>query len=278
MKANNLSICIPNYGCNKNCPYCISKMTGYVDKNVDLFYRNLQKVKSIADRSNVNSISFTSKGEILYHYRSIDILTELIEYFSSNFALELQTNGTKLNENIIKELHNKGLDTIAISIDNHNDFYNYSDIISLAKQFGFTIRTTVNLLPNIYKHSPLVFFKFCLEHNVDQISFRNISVPTNYKSDSTEADKTINWIEKNINNQEVEEFIYDYKNLINKNGNEVMKLPYGAVIYDVFGISTTYFDYCIQDQSNGEDIRSLIYHEDGHLSTTWYGSHVGRIL
>ena len=54
-------------------------------------------------------------------------------------------------------------------------------------------------------------------------------------------------------------------------------LPYGAKLYDIYGISVTYFDYCIQDSSNEDDLRSLIFQEDGHLNTNW-NSEAGRIF
>ena len=43
MKAQTLAISVPNYGCNKNCPYCVSKMTGYLKSNESLFLDNTQE-------------------------------------------------------------------------------------------------------------------------------------------------------------------------------------------------------------------------------------------
>ena len=49
----------------------------------------------------------------------------------------------------------------------------------------------------------------------------------------------------------------------------IRKLPFGATVFDINGVSFTYFDYCVQESSNDETIRSLIYQEDGHLYTSW---------
>jgi len=49
----------------------------------------------------------------------------------------------------------------------------------------------------------------------------------------------------------------------------VRSIPFGAKIYDINGISLTYFEYCIQESSSDSNIRSLIYREDGHLYTSW---------
>jgi hypothetical protein len=73
-------------------------------------------------------------------------------------------------------------------------------------------------------------------------------------------------------------FLRQYYAYLQSNGMKIMRLPYGATLYMVEGVSCTHFDYCIQDSNNDNDIRSLIFHEDGHLSTSWYGSNYGRIL
>jgi hypothetical protein len=40
-------------------------------------------------------------------------------------------------------------------------------------------------------------------------------------------------------------------------------------VRDVGGIAVTFFEYCVQDSNGEDDIRSLIYNQDGHLYTTW---------
>ena len=48
LNVGNLTIAVPYYGCDKNCPYCVSKMTGNYENNINLFYKNLDKVKTVA--------------------------------------------------------------------------------------------------------------------------------------------------------------------------------------------------------------------------------------
>ncbi len=57
--------------------------------------------------------------------------------------------------------------------------------------------------------------------------------------------------------------------VIEKRGRVLRKLPYGATLYDLDGIAVTHFDYCVQDDSGEDDVRSLIFLEDGHLYTAW---------
>lgn len=262
MKSNNLSISIPNKGCNKNCPYCISKITGYMKSNNDVFYRNILKVKNYAKLANVSSISLTGKGEPLLNMPD---LTLLIKTFNE-FPVELQTNGILLNKDTIKTLYNCGLDVIAISID---DGWFYSDelkeIIANIKETGMTARLTINITSNtnLMTYSFNEFVDQIKKLDADQFSFRKIVSPSNADIN----DSTVIWINKNVDNS-YEQLINEFKNF-KDNFREIRKLPYGATVYDVKGISFTYFDYCIQDTNNTEDIRSLIYMEDGHLYTSW---------
>ena len=115
MKANNLSISIPNRGCDKNCPYCVSKMTGHVEFNETLFYRNLLKVFQFSQMAQISSVSLTGKGEPMLNFDAIKIVLETFR----KFPIELQTNGIRLKNQpvLIKKLFNYGLDIVAFSFD-----------------------------------------------------------------------------------------------------------------------------------------------------------------
>ena len=41
MRANNLTISVPYKGCDKDCPYCVSKMTGYMESDKEAFVYKL---------------------------------------------------------------------------------------------------------------------------------------------------------------------------------------------------------------------------------------------
>lgn len=279
MKATNLSISIPNYGCKKNCPYCISKMTGYVEKNLKLFYRNLQKVKNIAKQAEVTSVSFTSKGEILGNKNSMKVFSDILPTFTDEFACEIQTNGDNLTEDVINFFYHAGLDIIAISIDRFESIDHLKPIFDEINSYGLTVRLTVNLVPGAYDHTPEEYFQKCKNYNIQQISFRTITTPNFSEVVNTSAGKkAYEWIENNVDDEKTNKFLYEYETYIINNGREIRELPYGAILYNVEGVSTTHFIYCIQDKSGTDNIRSLIYYEDGHLATTWYGPNVGRIL
>jgi sulfatase maturation enzyme AslB (radical SAM superfamily) len=252
-------------------------MTGFSHKNMSMFYRNLTKVKNFAEKAEVTSVSITGKGEPLQNNGSINTVLTILSKFRDSFPIEIQTNGDNLTKEVVDRLYDEGIDTIAISIDSQEQMNSLISIVEYIRIKGLTVRFTINLVPDIYNRNPKDFFIFANELGVHQLSFRNITIPSN-PIDTETSRKTQEWIRENIDEEKVEEFLIAYQSYVQFWGEKVMDLPYGAVIYMINGVSTTYFDYCVQDESNGDDIRSLIYYEDGHLATTWYGSNYGRIF
>ncbi len=269
MKVNCLSISIPNMGCDKNCPYCISKITGYINSNQYLFEKNMYKVKEFVKNIGCTSILLTGKGEPLMN---LDCVNYCLSYFN-DFPVELQTNGKILYKSFefgvsdfIRGLSNNGLNVIAFSIDDEKDIFKYSDMFKYIKDLGIVVRVTVIVHKGLKLYSVDEWVRICKENNIDQLSFRNLTVPFN-NCESEQVKDTIKWIYDNTYATYYEalkeQLIKIYKN------NIIRKLSFGATIYDCHGISVTLFDYCIQENNNDDDIRSLIYMEDGHLYTSW---------
>ena len=68
MKANNLSISIPFEGCDMkgHCAhYCVSKMTGSLEAKPYLMYRNIPKVKKMAEIAGVTLVVVTILTRLL---------------------------------------------------------------------------------------------------------------------------------------------------------------------------------------------------------------------
>lgn len=275
MKANNLSVSIPNKGCNKNCKYCVSKMTGYGKTDYPNFLRKLSKAKKFADICNVTSVSITGKGEPLLDYNEISKVANVFK----DFPLEVQTNGLlfKKDLTLVSYLREIGIDVIAFSIDSFEEMLDFQIVFDAISHLGMTVRLTVNLVPETYEKTPLDYINLCRIFGITQLSFRKISIPT-HRINTQESNKAAKYIKENIDEKKVEKFLAQYKALIEYKATPIRELPYGASLKLINNVMVTYFDYCIQDNSKEDDIRSLIYHEDGHLSTSWYGSHVGRIF
>lgn len=268
MKATNLTISVPMADriCDKNCEYCISRMTGYVESNYDLMCKNLPKVRTLAERANVSDVLITGKGEPLLH---IGPALTFVDAFK-DYPLGLQTNGLRLKRepNLIDQLFVKGLDVLALSVDTLNYMDTYHNTIARAKNLGMTVRICLNLTARIPEH--LTFdsiFNELRKWGADQILVRNIMVPDKIV-DTEEAKRTKDWIIKNVDPVRYRDLAKEFERLVSPH-DKIRTLPHGPTVWDYKGIAVTFSDYCIQENNKNEDIRSLIFLEDGHVYTSW---------
>ena len=269
MRAQNLTISVPYKGCDKDCPYCVSKMTGYIEADEDAFQFNLVKARTLAKAAQVSSVLITGKGE---PFLNLDACERVSTVFK-DFPIEIQTNGKMLYKNWkdgTSILGSKYLNVIAFSIDSFDDWKKYVPMMEhLWDSYGIVIRVTLNvtsLLGDIDKAFDSAI-KLAEKSKVSQLSFRSVTIPerTIASIDSTDAEI---WIQNN--------HCAEYYDRITRELNELTsskcllrQLSFGVSVYDLFGIAVTKFDNCIQEWNNGEDIRSLIYQEDGHMYTSW---------
>ncbi len=274
MKANNLTICIDAY-CNKNCPYCISKMTWSPTSNLTLFASNLSKARKMAELASVNSVLITSKGEPLNNMS----LVETCLLWFTDFPLEIQTNGNLLSSDMLQHLRKFKLNTLAISIDKYEDIAKFKDIYHEANKLGINIRLTIVLTSLWQMFDVKQFLAECYKLGVKQLTFRKVTIPDKVKG--YEASKVIEWIKKHEGTYEYpdsdseenestqqEDFLYEITSMYNEN-NLIRVLSFGSNVHSLCSMSITVIDYCIQESHNENDIRSLIYHQDGHMYTAW---------
>ncbi|MGD9580247.1 MAG: radical SAM protein [Vampirovibrionia bacterium] len=259
MKARSLTISLPNYGCNKTCPYCVSKMTGYLKADEENILKNLRKVIDFSKRAGVLSVLFTSKGEPLLS-KSFSFFLDIAEYFS-DFALEIQTNGLLLNNNIIDVLSDNGMNVIAISVDTQKQLDDLKPYLKTISNKGMISRLCVNISTEIGHLTFDDLINFSKDNNVSQLTFRKLTVPE-FCSNTPQAE----WIKNNAPDHLYTSFV-DQFNKFDK--RFIRKTVDNIDIYDCCGVSIIYSDYCLQESNNSEDVRSLIYAEDGHLYTSW---------
>lgn len=259
MKARSLSISLPNYGCNKNCQYCVSEMTGHLKANEKLMTRNAPLVAAFAERSNVNSVLFTSKGEPLIS-ESFEFMTKIAPFFKQ-FPKEIQTNALLLNINTVHELYNLEFNVIAISIDSKKQLHRLVEMFNYIHNAGIIVRLTVNVSTLLEDLDFTEILDCCQNNNVRQLTFRKLTIPAG-REDSPQAE----WIQENAPASLADKYTLDFyqceKTLIRSTVD-------GINIYDAGGVAILFSDYCIQEQNNTEDVRSLIFKEDGHLYTSW---------
>ena len=264
MKAQNLTVSVPTEICDKNCPYCISKITWETIPDAVLVQRNMPKVKRVADSAGVTSVLITSKKEPFINY---DGLIWMANQFS-DYWLELQTNGIELNKKstrAIRELYKAGLNILAISIDKMKFLNRCSKTIELLSKHNIVVRVCINVTKLI---SDLYTFEEIMQNiinvgNVNQVLFRNINYPT----DADKNNPVVKWIDQNV----IPDHYYRYVNqMLNMDLRQIRTIPQvGVTTYSYKGISVCFSDYCIQESNKVNDIRSLIFQDNGHLYTSW---------
>jgi hypothetical protein len=168
--------------------------------------------------------------------------------------------------NLLSQLRAVGLNVIAFSFDSFKQFDQFKDLIAAIGYSGMVTRVTFNVLDRT-QESRQDFIDKCNEVGVRQLSFRRIITPiggtSNYESD--EAKQAIKYIIENTR----ENRYLQLTQSIPDDYHMLRKLPYGVSVYDADGIALTYFDYCLQETHEADDIRSIIFDEDGHVYTSW---------
>lgn len=266
MKANNLTVSINTPECAKNCFFCISKMTGEVTYDQELFWKNLPKARRLAQSSGVINVLITGKGEPL---DNLDDLFEVISFFhESHFSVELQTNGIKLvnQPELVYLLQNEGLNVLAISVVDPYDLSWIRVALLQAEQLGLVTRVTIVLNDSWGNTSFDDILEYCKTNKVSQLTVRIPTIPA--KCVDTEESKEVQeWIVNQ--NPEIQNSILTQMYAKTQNSDLIRILPFGPSVYDVQDIAVTTMFHCIQESNDHEDIRSLIYQADGHLYTAW---------
>lgn len=265
LKSSTLTIAVPYGGCDKNCPYCVSKMTGYIKTDSNKMFHNVNKVKQLARSADVTAVLFTGKGEPLVNLPS---LLGLASHFQE-WPIEVQTNGLKLkaDRSLIPELERNRIDTIAISVDSMQYIYSLTNCIGRINEANMNARITVNVNDVMEKED--VTFKVlvgtCKDIGVKQLTLRRLTIP-----DVNVSEKAAAWIKEHgapeLYNRLLSEFV---EMKMTGKAHFIRSTNFGAEIWDCDGVAFTFSDYCIQENHGLEDVRSIIFQEDGHVYTTW---------
>lgn len=109
----------PVSACNLRCPFCHQvddsftsnkQMMGQMD--IDLF----KKIIDEAHNAGTNAITLTCRGEPTLHPQ----IGKMLEYCSGKFIeLKMNTNATRLNEKIIRQILDSGMTDLVFSVDSY---------------------------------------------------------------------------------------------------------------------------------------------------------------
>lgn len=294
MKIQTFSVVIGSKACDAHCPFCISHTTGFneVEKRSLINVQNFYKAVDLAKMAGCTTVLFTGKGEpTLYPAEISEYLYLLTDEKTERpvFPLiELQTNAIRIargevTTDHLKSWKNFGLNTIAISVvdvrpeNNKKIYLHHRDIpypdlaetIEKLHDIGYSVRLCLMLHKGIVDAPERLdnVIQWAKSHQVEQLTVRPIRKPDNnavaeggeetaqYIAEHGVDGKTIRWLREHI-------LIYGTHLLTLMNGN------HQALVYDVNGQNVCMSD-CLTVEPNGDDIRTLIFYNDGSLYYDW---------
>ncbi len=280
MKVQTLSVLVGGSACNAKCPYCISKMTpkqGVRLKTPKINWRNFEKACRFAQMNNVTTILLTGKGEpTLFPEQLTAFLKKLTKF---NFPIiELQTNGLVFEkpkyEKYLKQWYELGLTIISISVTHYKkeqnrkiftpnkDYMDLEKVIKKLHKIGYSIRLSCTLFKE-YIGSPEEIRRMITkakEWKIEQLSLRKICKPL-----ESESKEVFKWVTEHSLDEE------DYNKIVNfleENGNKLVTLLHGPVIYDIKGQNVCFTD-ALTLKPETDNLRQLIFFPDGHLRFDW---------
>jgi hypothetical protein len=239
-------------------------MTGYLEANIERMLRNAEKVITVAKAAEITSVLFTGKGEPTLDKAWGDLVA-LLKRFNM-FPCELQTNGIILAQrpNLVDELFVRGLDVLAVSIDRGIQLIEYKPLWNRLNTLGMVSRITVNVTNLLTEYNPIWWINQCNRLGIHQLTFRRVTVPESCVSFATQ-----NWIFDNAPDYLYQNITAELENVAKTDGRLIRSLKNGIRIWDINGVAVATSDYCIQERDEGDNLRSLVFQEDGHLYTGW---------
>lgn len=289
MRIQTFSVLVGSRACNAQCPYCVSKMTpsqgvGLAKQKIN--WRNFNIGCKFAKDSGVSTILLTGKGEPTLFPAEI---TEFLEHLRSyNFSfIELQTNGIALYQKqqkygcYLSQWYELGLTTVAISVVHYDDkanksiyqsngaYMDLSDLISFLHSVGLSVRLTCMMLAGGIDNADGVknLINFAKQNRVEQLTIRPIEVPK-----KSEDEKVAQWAA--LFRPSPEELV-EVSKWLEENGEPLLHLAHGAVVYDVGGQNVC-LSNCLTLKTSPDEVRQLIFFPDGHLRYDW--QYPGAIL
>lgn len=283
MRFKLFSVVVGTEACVASCPFCVSSEPCNTLNKIPpvLNVRNLRIGANLANRSGVDTVMLTSRGEpTLFPDTISNILSELKP--SAFPFVELQTNALPLASNwekyasYLDEWYYLGLTTIAISVVSYDAETNrqiytphkdsYMDLPGLIKRLhtkGFSVRLTCICCKGIMDipQEVVKFLQFAKDNQVEQVTLRPLN--EEYRRQSAH-----DWIEEHKLTLEQKLAI---TSLLETEGTPVLVIDRVGTVYDFYGQNVCFsVPLTINTRdTNPDNGRQLIYFPDGHLRYEW---------
>jgi molybdenum cofactor biosynthesis enzyme MoaA len=277
MEIQSLSICVPA-GCPNNCKFCVSKthknsyplrdFIKFPEFEKD-FISRLEYARDVG----IQCVVLTGVGEPLTNIKFLESFGDINQLkLSRPFRhIEIQTSGVTLNKEKLDVLKLINISTISLSISAisstknaeyngtpSNLAFNIYDVCRKIKDAGFNLRLSLNLTDAFSSMSLDELFENLSFLLADQVTFRVLYQSKN----NTQQDK---WISEHRLNSSFTQQISSYAQ---QKGSALYRLSFGAMRYDINGISVTVDEDCM-NVSVHDSLKYLILREDLRLYSHW---------
>ena len=295
MKPQSLSVCVPA-GCVNKCEYCVAwqnrqednTYTNQFEQNrrfTGLYREDFARRLTYARNEGCNVCMLTSTGEALLNPDFLDKFGMINKSIASPFVnIELQTSGTKLDDELLRFLRNDvGVATIALSLSSLDSDTNAAinrtpsahrvDIERLTseiKRYDFNLRLCLNMSDAYDNLSVQDMFEQATSLGANQLTFRKLYISDIYEGTTQGA-----WIESHPFREggfdEITRYVVgDEANSIKGRGVKLYRLPFGADVYSVDHISVVIDDDCMNKVIKDDgSIKYLILRPDCRLYCRW---------
>lgn len=289
MNIQSISVVVPTKACVNNCKFCVSRMhdNPYCDKFDEIAYRKRIKRAAI---ENVSTLILTGTGEALQNKTFLKKFKDVLDKERHPFPnVELQTSGVLLMKKVdivdektgdleeaypnVELLKSLGVNTISLSVSDIFDSKNNWEIIgapeklqvdlvklcSFIKEQGFNLRLSLNMT-NVYDNQwPEDILGRCKGLGADQITIRKL-----YGGGYDNPESI--WVDENACKDKVIDIFQEY---VRNEGKKGYKLPFGAWVYSIDGMSVAVDDDCMAKEEATENLKYVILRENGKLYWSW---------
>ena len=274
MEIQSLSLCVPA-GCPNKCKFCVSQMHG--DKyenshNKPWGHQDFIDRLEYARDNGTQCLILTGNGEPLLNMKFINQFGAFNKGLRNPFRhIEIQTSGVGLDKEKLLSLRTVGVKTISLSLSapdsETNQEYNQTpkkvkvnipELCGQIKEEGFNLRLSLNMTDAWNKMTPGEIFHWADAMGANQVTFRVL-----YTS-GTELPQD-KWVAEHRATDTLIEGINDY---VMKHGTALNRLSFGAMKYDVMGISVVVDTDCMNTEVKNT-LKYLILREDCRLYTHW---------
>lgn len=287
MKAQSLSVVVPNQKCINDCAFCVSKMsddryTNQMDDNLpffDLYVKDYLKRLDFAQRNGCNTIMLTGDSEPQQNRKFLTYFGLFMQMMRNPFDwIEMQTTGVLLDPNYLRFLRNHvGVNVISLSVSSFDNTENRKiigcqdgvainllELCNEIKRYDFTLRLSLNLSNAFEVYEPQALFGMCKELGADQVTLRVL-----YADHDTT--KQSEWVRKHAMRKSAVDHILAYAKV---KGVPIGRLPYGALKVSLNGMSVVIDDDCMgkrgwQEAYTEENYKYLILRPDCKLYSAW---------